>query len=154
MYKRQVVSLTANTGTNILHTIQVRDFDYFPIHITIGAGEKIRFVWTGDIPHTVTSDALTGPEVWNSGLLGTGAIYDLVIDTPGVHPYFCIPHGGPGGIGMSGTITVLPVCNDNQENVQLSFEVTNGSQAGYNVFVDGSLLSLIHIFGACPVYNN
>ncbi len=134
-----VVSLTANTGTNILHTIQVRDFDYFPIHITIGAGEKIRFVWTGDIPHTVTSDALTGPEVWNSGLLGTGAIYDLVIDTPGVHPYFCIPHGGPGGIGMSGTITVLPVCNDNQENVQLSFEVTNGSQAGYNVFVDGSL---------------
>ncbi len=134
-----VLNLTANTGNNIIHTVEVRDFDYFPSHFTIGAGEKIRFVWIGDIPHTVTSDAVTGPEVWNSGLLGNGAFYELVINTPGVHPFFCIPHGGPGGIGMSGSITVLPPCTDNTENVQLSFEVTNGSLQGYNLFVDGML---------------
>ena len=134
-----VVNLTANTGTDIIHTIEVRDFDYFPSQITVGAGEKIRFVWTGVIPHTVTSDALTGPEVWNSGLLGNGTVYDLVIDTPGIHPYFCIPHGGPGGVGMSGSITVLPACTDNRQNVQLTFDVTNGSQQGYNLFVDGML---------------
>lgn len=134
-----VLNLTANTGSTIIHTVEVRDFDYFPSHFTIGAGEKIRFVWIGDIPHTVTSDAVTGPEVWNSGLLGNGAFYELVINTPGVHPFFCIPHGGPGGIGMSGSITVLPPCTDNTENVQLTFDVTNGSLQGYNLFVDGML---------------
>jgi plastocyanin len=132
-----ILNLTANTSAGIVHTVEVRDFDYFPANLTVGAGEKIKFVWTGVIPHTVTSDALSGPAVWNSGLLGMGAVYELTIDTPGVHPYFCIPHGGPGGIGMSGTITVLPLCTDNTEHVQLRFDVTNGSTQGYNVFVDG-----------------
>ncbi|MEO5905393.1 MAG: PKD domain-containing protein, partial [Saprospiraceae bacterium] len=132
-----VINLTANTGTNIIHTVEVRDFDYFPQQIVVGAGEKIRFVWTGEIPHTVTSDAVSGPEVWNSGLLGEGATFDLIINTPGVHPYFCLPHGGPGGIGMSGVITVLPACADNRQNVQVGFDVTNGSLLGYNLFVDG-----------------
>jgi plastocyanin len=68
-----VLNLTANTGNNIIHTIEVRDFDYSPKDITVGAGEKIHFVWTGAIPHTVTSDAVSGPEVWNSGLLGQNA---------------------------------------------------------------------------------
>ena len=132
-----VINLTANTGGNILHTVEVRDFDYYPENIVVGAGETIRFVWTGQIPHTVTSDAITGPVVFNSGLLGEGATFDLVINDAGEHPFFCIPHGGPGGIGMSGSITVVPACADNQQHVQLQFEVTNGSLQGYNLFVDG-----------------
>ncbi len=133
-----ILNLSTITGADIIHTVEVRDFDYSPAHLTIHAGERIQFVWTGEIPHTVTSDALTGPEVWDSGLLGNGAVYELIINTPGTHPYFCIPHGGPGGIGMSGIITVLPACTDNQESVQLRFEITNGSQQGYTVFVDGA----------------
>jgi len=31
-----------------------------------------------------------------------------VIDRPGRHPYYCIPHGGPGGFGMSGVIRAQP----------------------------------------------
>lgn len=134
-----VENLTANSGSNILHIVEVRDFDYSPQNITVGAGETIRFVWTGQIPHTVTSDAVSGPDVFNSGLLGEGASYDLVINSPGTHPYFCIPHGGPGGIGMAGVITVLPACSDNQQNVQVQFDVTNGSVFGYNLFIDGIL---------------
>ncbi len=134
-----VTNLNVNVGTNITHIIEVRDFDYFPKQITIGAGEKIRFVWTGQIPHTVTSDALIGPEVWNSGYLTQGSTYELIINTPGVHPYFCIPHGGPNGIGMSGVITVLPACIDNKQNVRADFNVTHGSIKGYNLFVDGLL---------------
>ncbi|MDQ3016045.1 MAG: PKD domain-containing protein, partial [Bacteroidota bacterium] len=132
-----VIDLTVTTGTNIIHTVEVRDFNYFPGEIVVGAGEIIRFVWTGEIPHTVTSDAVSGPEVWNSGLLGEGATYDLIINTPGVHPYFCLPHGGPGGIGMSDVITVLPACADNNQNVKINFDITNGSLLGYNLFVDG-----------------
>ncbi len=132
-----VINLAVNSGTNIIHTVEVRDFDYFPAEIVVGAGETIRFVWTGEIPHTVTSDAVSGPEVWNSGLLGEGATFDLIINTPGVHPYFCLPHGGPGGIGMSGVITVIAACADNNQNVKVNFDVTNGSLLGYNLFVDG-----------------
>lgn len=132
-----VVNLSANAGTNIVHIVEVRDFDYFPSQITVSAGEKIRFIWTGQIPHTVTSDAISGNDVWNSGLLGEGASFEIMIQTPGIHPYFCIPHGGPAGIGMSGVITVLPPCTDNTEHVQARFEVTNGSLQGYTLFVDG-----------------
>jgi len=134
-----VINLEVNVGANITHIVEVRDFDYFPKQITVGAGEKIRFVWTGEIAHTVTSDALTGTEVFNSGFLSHGATYDLIINTPGVHPYFCIPHGGPNGIGMSGVITVLPACVDNTQNVKVDFDVTHGSIQGYNLFVDGFL---------------
>ena len=134
-----VINLTANTGSNIVHEVEVRDFDYAPRDITVVAGERIHFTWTGQIPHTVTSDAVSGPEVFNSGLLGHGAQYDLYINTPGVHRYFCIPHGGPGGIGMSGSITVLPPCTDNTESVQVQFDVTHGSPLGYNLYVDGVL---------------
>jgi len=28
---------------------------------------------------------------------------------PGVYHYHCMVHGGPGGVGMSGTIVVLPL---------------------------------------------
>ncbi|MEO6132284.1 MAG: plastocyanin/azurin family copper-binding protein, partial [Saprospiraceae bacterium] len=139
-----VINLMTEVGADITHIVEVRDFNFSPEQITIGAGEKIRFVWTGDIPHTVTSDALTGPEVWNSGLLTHGATYDLIINTPGIHPYFCIPHGGPNGIGMSGSITVLPACADNKQNVQAKFDVTHGSIQGYNLFIDG------YLFGTNP----
>lgn len=134
-----ITNLVVHTDTNIIHTVEVRDFDFAPQHITVRAGEKIRFIWTGIIPHTVTSDAVTGPEVWDSGLLGQGAVYEITINTPGEHPYYCIPHGGPGGVGMAGTITVLPDCLDNTMSVQVHFDVDNGSVVGYNVMVDSVL---------------
>ena len=79
-----------------------------------------------------------GEDVFNSGLLGEGAVYDLVITNAGFHPYYCIPHGSPGGIGMAGSITVVEDCDDGDLNMQFSFDVENGGFSGYEVFVDGN----------------
>ena len=35
-------------------------------------------------------------------------LYDRYGTEPGTYPYYCIPHGGPGGRGMSATIIVQP----------------------------------------------
>ena len=131
--------VSVNVINQRLHTVEVLDFEFAPKDITVNTGDTIRFIWTGVIPHTVTSDATSGAVVFNSGLLGQGAIYDLIIDEPGLHPYYCIPHGSPGGIGMAGTILVEEDCDDNKLGVRISFNAANGSQTGYNVLIDNLL---------------
>ncbi|MEZ4888413.1 MAG: hypothetical protein R3E32_27040 [Chitinophagales bacterium] len=58
--------------------------------------------------------------------------------TLGNHPYYCTPHGAPNGVGMSGVITVVPDCNNNQVSATLTFNEANGGFGGFNVLVDGT----------------
>ena len=134
-------SITYQVNVPLVHTVEVRDFEFLPKEITVSAGDTIRFVWTGQVPHTTTSDATTGPVVWNSGLLGQGSVYDLVIGQAGTHPYYCIPHGGPGGIGMSGVIHVEEPCADGELNVALAFEANNTGPGGYTIIAGGEPVS-------------
>ena len=135
-----IENLTASVGSNVIHEIEVRDFDFFPQEVTVRSGETIRFIWTGDIAHTSTSDIFNGSDSWDSGLLSNGDTFEIVLTTPGEHLYYCIPHGGPGGIGQSGIINVLPQCQDGDQEVHISFDVDNGSDEGYKLFVDGTLI--------------
>jgi plastocyanin/PKD repeat protein len=137
----EILDLNIETGMPSLHYIEVRDFDFFPPQITTKTGDTVAFIWTGTIEHTSTSDALDGPSSWDSGLLGQGSEYRIVLEEAGTHPFYCIPHGGPGGIGMSGTINVVEDCDDGFTLADISFAVTNGSTFGYNVFLDGEFLS-------------
>ncbi len=130
-------ALVAKIGTDIIHEIEVRDFDFFPSETTARVGETIRFRWTGDVPHTSNSDAISGVDSWESGLLSKGDTFDIVLSTIGEHPYYCVPHGGPGGIGQSGLIYVLPACQEDEQVVHLSFIANGGSPDGFNVFLDG-----------------
>lgn len=43
---------------------------------------------------------------FDSGNLINGESFQHVFDSAGVYPYYCQFHGGPGGAGMSGVITV------------------------------------------------
>ena len=66
-----ITNLTASSGEPTVHTVQVEDFDFSPVDINVVIGDTVRFVWTGVVPHTTTSDATTVPLVWNSGLHGS-----------------------------------------------------------------------------------
>jgi len=136
----EMSDLDVQIGAPKVHEVEVRDFEFVPKHLTINLNDTVRFVWTGVIPHTSTSDATTGADVWNSGLQGQGASFEIVLQTPGVHPYYCIPHGAPGGIGMSGTITVEEDCDDGQLNIQVGFAHENEGFGGFNVYLDGALM--------------
>ncbi len=137
----EIKNLSAQTGSNIIHLVEVEDFEFIPQSIDVKVGETVRFIWIGDIPHTTTSDAPFGIDSWDSGLLEMGDTFDIVINAEGTHPYYCIPHGGPGGIGMAGIINATAQCDSNgMVNTSIQFNVTNGTTQGYNIFVDGIVL--------------
>ncbi len=83
--------------------VTIGDNFFSPKNITINPGDTV--VWThgGGAGHTVTADNNS----FNSGTLQNGQSYSQTFTAVGTYPYYCIPHGSPGGGGMSGTITVV-----------------------------------------------
>ncbi|MCB0705857.1 MAG: PKD domain-containing protein, partial [Saprospiraceae bacterium] len=133
-----ISNVQAAAGAGATHVVFVEDFVFTPANIVITSGDVVEWQWTGVIDHTSTSDAGSGPDSWNSGLLGQGATYTSPVLSTGVHPYYCIPHGNPGGNGMSGTITVQADCTNGQVSVSVSFSSSGGGFNGYEILVDGN----------------
>jgi plastocyanin len=84
--------------------VEMEDFQFKPKLLTIRVGTTVKFSNKDEAEHTATSD--TG--VWDSGYLAKGEEFYFTFTEPGEYPYYCIPHGAPGGQGMSATIIVLP----------------------------------------------
>jgi plastocyanin len=84
--------------------IEIEDFQFNPQELVIRPGTTVRFANKDEVLHTATSD--TG--VFDSGYLSKGEEYFYTSTEPGTYPYYCIPHGGPGGQGMAATIIVQP----------------------------------------------
>ena len=70
-------------------------------------------------------------------MVGGGSTFDVIIDNPGVHRYYCIPHGGPNGAGMSGMI--IANCPPSSKSIPLdiSFNTSIANPAGYDILMDG-----------------
>jgi predicted lipoprotein with Yx(FWY)xxD motif/plastocyanin len=81
--------------------INVQNFAFDPKSTTINAGTTVIWHNSDSVMHTVTSDA----GLFDSPLPG-GADFQFTFDKAGTYPYYCRPHGGPGGAGMSGVIIV------------------------------------------------
>jgi plastocyanin len=77
---------------------------FSPPSVNISQGDTVRWVWQGAL-HTSTSDATTGPEVWNSGLMSSGT-FSHPFNTVGDWPYYCSLHSSPGGTAMNGVVHV------------------------------------------------
>jgi plastocyanin len=82
--------------------VDMLDFWYGPVEITIPAGSSILWVNEGEFDHSATDDN----GAWDTGVFGPGGEATSAFDTPGTYPYYCTLHGTPGGNGMSGTVTV------------------------------------------------
>lgn len=86
-------------------TVQVGPGRFFsPSTVTVAPGEAV--IWNFNELHTSTSDATTGPEVWDSGFLSSGT-YSHTFTTPGNYPYYCAVHSFPGGTAMNGVVQVV-----------------------------------------------
>ena len=92
-----------------IHVITVQNFSFSPSSLTVNCNDTIRFSWISG-SHPVTSE--TG--AWTVFTMSASlTVQDIVLTTAGSYPYYCALHGGPGGVGMSGTITVTcepPAC--------------------------------------------
>lgn len=85
-------------------TLQVAAVDnaFEPRPITVAVGDTIVWTNSGQRPHTVTADNGS----FDSATLTNGRTFSRSFSTPGTFAYYCSIHGGAGGQGMSGTITV------------------------------------------------
>ncbi|WP_165805965.1 T9SS type A sorting domain-containing protein [Marixanthomonas spongiae] len=69
--------------------------------ITIETGDTVRWTWTDELPHSVTSDS-GSQEDFDSGIItGNGTQFSYTFMQVGVNDYECDVHSG-----MEGTITV------------------------------------------------
>jgi plastocyanin len=101
----------ATPDPNAANTVLVRGdggnrFD--PAEITIAVGDTVNWLWPeGSEGHNVVPDDGDTPP--QSGPLGGyPRFHSFQFDAPGVYHYHCMAHGAGGGVGMSGTVTVLP----------------------------------------------
>lgn len=79
---------------------------FSPSTVSISPGETVTWTWaSGSLPHSTTSDATTGPEVWDSGVQTTGS-FAHTFNTPGNYAFYCQVHSFAGGTAMNGVVQV------------------------------------------------
>lgn len=121
--KGEKFELNINLKSNIMKTIRLFllaaltasmanaqttfDLDWFVgvpsdnVSITVAPGDTVRWTWTDEVPHSVTSDS-ESQEEFDSGILtGAGTQFSHTFTEVGVNDYECDVHSN-----MEGTITV------------------------------------------------
>ncbi len=93
-----------------VHVINVANFVFTPSALTVNCFDTIQFHRVNGT-HPIVSE--TGE--WTTFTM-SGALIDqnVIISATGTYAYYCDFHGGAGGVGMSGTITVTcapPTCD-------------------------------------------
>ena len=83
-------------------TVDLKGFAFDPKTLTVSVGTTVTWTNQESTIHTVTAD----DGAFDSKDLAQGAKFSFTFSQPGTYPYFCKYHGGKGGQGMSGTITV------------------------------------------------
>lgn len=102
---------TATAGGPGANTIQVLGpaggNRFSPAAISVTTGTTVSWVWAdAAVGHNVVPDDGTTPGA--SGALANGPhLYTYTFNTPGTYLFHCQAHGGSGGVGMSGTVTVV-----------------------------------------------
>jgi plastocyanin len=79
-----------------------------PASITVTVGDTVNWFWpVGSVGHNILPDDGDLPP--NSGAPADHPKFlSFRFTIPGVYHYHCTVHGGPGGVGMAGTVTVRP----------------------------------------------
>jgi plastocyanin len=95
------------------HDVSVGNFSFTPAQITINVGDIVRWTNTGGLHNVVADD-----NSFTSGAVSSSAwVYEHTFNSVGTNPYYCSLHGGPGGVGMSGVVTVENATDVGDENI-------------------------------------
>jgi plastocyanin len=88
----------------VVEVVSMLDSEFVPGVLLVPAGATVTWQNDGQFPHTATADS----GAFDSDQLQSGESFDFTFDAPGYFDYYCALHGGPGGVGMAGTIVVAP----------------------------------------------
>ncbi|MEK7133972.1 MAG: plastocyanin/azurin family copper-binding protein [Patescibacteria group bacterium] len=83
-------------------TITMTDSTFSPRNVVINPGDTVRWINTSSIAHTAIGDNGS----FDSGTVAAGQSFAAMFNAPGTYAYHCNFHGGIGGVGQAGTITV------------------------------------------------
>lgn len=89
-------------GSGSAVTVMIRDSRFEEKAITVKVGTTVTWLMDANFPHTVTADDGS----FDSSTLDGGQSFSYTFDQAGDFPYYCSIHGGPGGSGMSGVVSV------------------------------------------------
>ncbi len=114
MFGNAVTAFAANTTVTVGPD---GSMTFSPANVTINAGDTVTFTYAGGVlSHNVTSDTslfrcANGCDgAGGNGNLSSAAWTSTVtFNTAGTFRYYCENHGAPGGVGMSGIVTVNAV---------------------------------------------
>ena len=84
--------------------IEISQFKFGTAPAKVKAGTKVTWTNLDSAPHTATADNNS----FDSNTLQKGQSFSFTFTQPGTLNYYCALHGGPGGQGMSSTLTVEP----------------------------------------------
>jgi plastocyanin len=94
--------LSQSVISQTIHDISVSNFSFNPAQLTIQVGDTVRWTNLGGL-HSVVAD----DNSFTSGAVSSSAwVFEHPFNSVGSNPYYCGQHGGSGGLGMSGVITV------------------------------------------------
>ncbi|MGB5287916.1 MAG: T9SS type A sorting domain-containing protein [Ignavibacteriaceae bacterium] len=124
-----VLILSGVSLSQTTHDVTVSNFSFSPAELIITVGDAVR--WTNvSGTHNVLADDNSftsgppAPAPWE---------YTHTFTTAGNNPYYCEPHGGPGGSGMSGVITVMdPVSVPEDDLIADVFELKQNYPNPFN----------------------
>jgi plastocyanin len=110
MVRRLVVALALVLGTGSLaaadFTVNVGPgMTFNPNSITIQQGDTVTWHFL-EGNHSTTSNATTGVDAWDSGVLPEDSDFSHTFFTSGNHPYYCKVHSSAGGFAMNGSVIV------------------------------------------------
>jgi plastocyanin len=92
-------------GLNTVHVVNDR---FEPASITVTAGATVNWYWpVGSVGHNIVPDDGNAPAT-SGAPAGYPKFLSFTFVNPGVYHYHCAVHGGAGGLGMSGSVTVVP----------------------------------------------
>ncbi len=83
-------------------TVNLKNTAFDPKTLSVSAGTTVTWTNQDSLTHTVTADDGS----FDSKDLTKGATFTFTFSKPGTYAYYCVYHGGKGGTGMAGTITV------------------------------------------------
>lgn len=85
-----------------VYDVTVSNFSFNPSQLKINVGDIVRWTNAGGLHSVVADDGS-----FTSGAVSSSAwVFEHTFNSVGTNPYYCAQHGGPGGVGMSGVITV------------------------------------------------